>query len=306
MASEGEDSPKLRYVQNPYIETMDEDILFHLNMSTKTHNFKELFGDVKFVCIGGSPSRMLTVAKYLAQELSYHVPSNFELTNMTKSSDRFVLYKVGPVISASHGVGVPSMSVLLLELLKLLSHAEAKDVTLFRLGTSGGIGVEPGTVVVTSEPLNGLGMPKYEQIILGERVTSEAVLDEELGDSIKNCQPADLDFDVVRGKTICANDFYQEQGRVDGAICNHTEEDKFRYLEKLQKLGVRNFEMECVALAAITRKVKLKAAVVCVTLLNRMKGDQVTTPHSTLTEYEKRPAMVVARYMLNELQRQQN
>ena len=48
------------------------------------------------------------------------------------------------------------------------------------------------------------------------------------------------------------------------------------------------------------------AAVVCVTLLNRMKGDQVTTPHSTLTEYEKRPAMVVARYMLNELQRQQN
>ena len=39
-----------------------------------------------------------------------------------------------------HGMGVPSASILLHELFKLLHYAGAKDVTLFRMGTSGGLG----------------------------------------------------------------------------------------------------------------------------------------------------------------------
>ena len=39
-----------------------------------------------------------------------------------------------------HGMGVPSASILLHEVLKLLHYAGAKDVVLFRMGTSGGLG----------------------------------------------------------------------------------------------------------------------------------------------------------------------
>lgn len=39
-----------------------------------------------------------------------------------------------------HGMGVPSISIMLHELIKLLHHAQCRDVILFRLGTSGGIG----------------------------------------------------------------------------------------------------------------------------------------------------------------------
>lgn len=37
-------------------------------------------------------------------------------------------------------MGVPSISIMLHELIKLLHHARCRDVVLFRLGTSGGVG----------------------------------------------------------------------------------------------------------------------------------------------------------------------
>lgn len=39
-----------------------------------------------------------------------------------------------------HGIGIPSTSVMLHELIKLLYHAHCSDVTVIRIGTSGGIG----------------------------------------------------------------------------------------------------------------------------------------------------------------------
>jgi uridine phosphorylase len=65
------------------------------------------------------------------------------------------------------------------------------------------------------------------------------------------------------------------QGRLDGAICEYKEEDKLAYLRKLADAGVRNIEMEATAFAALTHAAGLRSAIVCVTLLNRLKGDQV-------------------------------
>ena len=65
------------------------------------------------------------------------------------------MFKVGPVLSISHGMGVPSLSILLHEVIKLLWHAGVEDATFFRIGTCGGIGTEPGTVVVTTEAVDG-------------------------------------------------------------------------------------------------------------------------------------------------------
>lgn len=35
------------HVKNPYLDAMDEDILYHLDLGTKTHNLPAMFGDVK-------------------------------------------------------------------------------------------------------------------------------------------------------------------------------------------------------------------------------------------------------------------
>lgn len=39
-----------------------------------------------------------------------------------------------------HGMGIPSIAIMLHELIKLLYHARCTDVTVLRIGTSGGIG----------------------------------------------------------------------------------------------------------------------------------------------------------------------
>lgn len=39
-----------------------------------------------------------------------------------------------------HGMGVPSASIMLHEIIKLLHYADAKDPIILRMGTSGGIG----------------------------------------------------------------------------------------------------------------------------------------------------------------------
>lgn len=41
-------------------------------------------------------------------------------------------------------MGIPSIAIMLHELLKLLFHARCSGVTIIRIGTSGGIGESPG------------------------------------------------------------------------------------------------------------------------------------------------------------------
>lgn len=40
---------QLVQVKNPYLDAMEEDILYHFSLGTKTHNLPEMFGDLK-VC----------------------------------------------------------------------------------------------------------------------------------------------------------------------------------------------------------------------------------------------------------------
>ena len=46
------------------------------------------------------------------------------------------------------------------------------------------------------------------------------------------------------------------QGRLDGAVCEHTEEEKMDFLRRAEKAGVVNIEMECAAMASLCNKVR--------------------------------------------------
>lgn len=74
---------------------------------------------------------------------------------------------------------------------------------------------------------------------------------------------------------MCTYDFYEGQGRLDGAFCEFTENEKMDYLSTLHKGGVVNIEMESLSFAALTHHAGIQSAVVCVTLIDRFKGDQV-------------------------------
>lgn len=48
--------------------------------------------------------------------------------------------------------------------------------------------------------------------------------------------------------------FIEGQGRLDGAICDYTQDDKMAFLERLSGFGVVNIEMESLLLTALCNK----------------------------------------------------
>jgi uridine phosphorylase len=264
---------------NPYLSSLDGDFLYHLGYSSleakngfTKDGVSHSFQDVKFVVMGGSAGRMRSFAEVIAKEINHPVQTAEQLD--IHRTDRYAFYKIGPVLSVSHGMGVPSITILLHEVTKLLSYAGAKDAVLIRIGTSGGIGVPPGTVVITNKTFNGFLKEEHELVVLGERKVRPAVVDQELARAIQSSQ-SDTGFQTVLGGTMCTDDFFEGQGRVDGAVCEHSDEQKMDFLRRAHSRGVVNIEMECTAIYSLCRLTGYKCAAVCVTLLDRLKGDQV-------------------------------
>ncbi|XP_030065340.1 uridine phosphorylase 1 [Microcaecilia unicolor] len=288
------------HLSNPHLQKMKEDILYHLDLGTGTHDFPALFGDVKFVCVGGSPSRMKAFSRYITGELGLGDP-NADVPNICAGTDRYAMYKVGPVLAVSHGMGIPSISIMLHELIKLLYHSKCSDVTIIRIGTSGGIGLDSGSVVITSQAVDASFKPQFEQIILGKTVVRSTQLDGELAQQLMSCSQEIQEFKTVIGSTMCTLDFYEGQARLDGAFCFYTEEEKLHYLQAAHEAGVRNIEMESSVFAAMCNLGGLRAAVVCVTLLNRLESDQISSSHDVLVEYQQRPQKLVSYFIKKQL-----
>ncbi|XP_062980369.1 uridine phosphorylase 1-like [Elgaria multicarinata webbii] len=284
------------HVPNPHLEKLKEDALYHLALGTGTHNFPAMFGDVKFVCTGGSPSRMKAFISYMTMKLAIS-SLGCELPNICAATDRYAMYKAGPVLAVSHGIGMSSIAIMLHDVIKLLYHSKCTNVILIRMGTSGGIGLEPGTVVVTRQAVNASFKPELKQIVLGKPVIRKTDLDEKTAAELMECGKELHQFNTVLGNTMCTLDFYEGQARLDGAICSYTEEDKMNYLKAANEAGVKNMEMESAIVAAMCNLSGIRGAVVCVTLLNRLHEDQITSSQDILEEYEERPQKLVGHFI---------
>uniref|UniRef100_A0A1I8I6B0 PNP_UDP_1 domain-containing protein n=1 Tax=Macrostomum lignano TaxID=282301 RepID=A0A1I8I6B0_9PLAT len=273
------------------------DVLYHIGLDSRKHDFKAMFGDTKLVCMGGSSNRMKRLAEDLVAELGIRLPTGQGLVNVIPNTDRYVMYKAGPIVCVNHGMGIPSISILLHELAKLMSLAGATGVTFIRLGTCGGLGIEPGTICISTRALSCQLQPYFEQVfILGQPVQREAVFDPDLARELLQLASG-LNIEAVSAVTLCTSDFYEEQGRTDGAICEFSMEQRNEFLQRAFEAGVRNIEMESLALAAITHRLGIRAACMAVTLLDRFKQDQVQLDHSLIAQFEGRMLRILAAFI---------
>jgi len=283
--------------KNEHLDAMDSDYLYHLSLSRAD---AQHFRDIRFVCLGGTNERMKSFAYALADKMGL----DQKLVTAVGEHKRYVLYKVGKVLVASHGMGGPSISILLNEVAKLLRYAEA-DACWIRLGTCGGVGLEAGTVAISQQSLNGALEPFHQTTVLGRPVRREAIFDDELCAELKETAIS-LGFPVEIGTTMSCDDFYEGQGRLDGCICAYTMEDKMNFLQRAHAAGVRNIEMESLQFGAFTRHVGLRAATICSVLLDRLNGDQVDSSAVQLKEFESRTVLTVLTYVANSLAKEES
>jgi len=279
------------------------DHLYHLGMSTDTHDFEKQFGDVRFVCVGGTGSRMLVLAKQVFSRLYNKPTSEYDAEDLAKAGGRYSMYKTGPCIFVNHNIGTSPLGVVLHEVFKLLHYAkvQSSDVHFFRIGTSGGLGIPPGTVVITDKVIDGAKRNHFHSCECGVvrplpcRINKDIVKEVKLAADTIGCPS-------VIGGTMGTDDFYLGQGRTDGAFCPYSEADKDRFLQELyEEYGVLNIEMEAHMLSAFTYRAGIKCAIVCTTIVNRLRGDQIEYSHDELAVFEQRPLNIVTEYIVTHL-----
>ena len=93
---------------------------------------------------------------------------------------------------------------------------------------------------------------------------------------------------------------------MDGAVCEYSEQERTEYLKTLEQAGIVNIEMECTALASLCLKTGIKGAICCVSLVDRLQGDQVTFSKDTYENYQDRPCILLLKFIRKRLQKEQH
>ncbi len=275
-------------IWNRNLRALEVDTLYHLGLDNKM-DLKGIFGNTKFLCMFGSALRAENFAKKAAGQLG------LKLEGPIGKTERFSLFKVGPIVSVSHGMGMPSLLILLHEITKLLQYAEAENVQYIRIGTCGGIGVEGGTVVVSTEAVNEKLETIFEHMELGKVQKYPTQLDRGLAEGILKCAGG---IKAVLGKTMGTDDFYEGQGRLDGALePKYGEKEKQEYLKRAAQAGVVNIEMESTAFAAFCLRAGIRGAIVDAVLLNRLETDQIYAGKEELAGFSENAQQVVLNYI---------
>ena len=75
-------------LSNPHIATMPEDFLYHFGLGTRTHDLAEMFGNVRYVVLGGTPHRMEVFAHFIMKEINHRLEPGTQLRDISKDSHR--------------------------------------------------------------------------------------------------------------------------------------------------------------------------------------------------------------------------
>lgn len=286
---------------NPEFKAYAVDNLYHFGLNT-AQPLKEMFKGVEVVCMMGSEDRNRAFASKLLQMFPEDGTENGGPKNLA-SAGRGNLFKVGKVMCLSHGMGNPSCLIFLHEVAKLCYWAELDwdKLTFIRLGTSGGVGVPAGSVVVTDKALDGELQFGYEHVACGVKKRWPGQADAELNKSIIDAN-AGVDYTVTIGNTMSTDDYYEGQGRLDGALQSwYTDADKMALLKKAESLGVKNIEMEATCFFFFFNRLGARAAIIGAVLLDRLGGDQHAHTPQEIKTYSARPQEVCLKWIAKAL-----
>lgn len=281
---------------DPVVAGDQVDAYYHLGVASDDPMLDGM-RDIKAVIMAGSGERMDEFARRWSAE-----HGDAPIIAFPKE-DRFVTRYTHGVLFISHGMGMPSASIAVQELMRLAyflkrGDLEALDEVFWaRVGTSGGVGLPGGTIVITTEGLMADLKPYRLLDAKGGYHWFDGHFPKTIADDIVRANEGS-GIPITEGRTVATNEFFVEQFRLDGAIAITTPERKMEWLHWLDEHGVRNIEMEGAMFAAYMNAWGFsRFAMICTTMLNRLEGDQVTTPPAQLHEFTDRAGTVLFNYL---------
>jgi|GEM_PF-1295082 len=295
------DDVHLCKIDKPHlINLVKPDYLYNLNIPINSDTINTFHG-IKYVCLQGSGDRAKSMAQKLAK-LTIGVEKTFFIPQDLFKNSYFEGYRVGNILSISHGMGALSVICLLHDLTRLMQICGNTDLQYIRIGTSGGVNIDPGSVVITNTAYQPDLTIGSNMILSGKEAVVSTQMNTSLSKDIIRAQPETLPFALYWGNTIAADDFYLGQCRFDGAIKpNYDEKMRQDYFKQILEKNIYNFEMESVAMASFCNLANIPAAMITVTLLNRLDGDQVSTSATELDEFSERSRTVAINYLLSQI-----
>ncbi|GIW23777.1 nucleoside phosphorylase [Meiothermus sp.] len=169
-----------------------------------------------------------------------------------------------PILSATSGMGAPSLSIVVNELVQVGIR------TIIRVGTSGSIqeGVRPGSVVISKAALcrqgaaNDIAPPEYP-------ASADPFLTVALVEAAKR-----LGIDYALGVTASVDTFYEGQERT-GSANPHLLRSLQGITEEYRHLNILNYEMEAGTLFKMGNVYGFAAACICGIIAQRTRAEQV-------------------------------
>ena len=237
-----------------------------------------------YAVIPGDPERVAVLAQAIDEQA--------KPLKSRREYDSYLADLAGEkILVCSTGIGGPAASIAMEEL------AELGIKSFLRVGTTGAIqpNIKVGDVIVTKAAVRLDGTSAHYAPIEYPAVASF----EFTGSAVKACQALAIGYHV--GLTASSASFYAGQERYDSFKGFVTR--GFRgSLAEWQQLNVLNYEMESATVFTVASAFGLRAACLCVVLVNRVESEH---PEFKAFEVGDRYTSLVRQVLLNDITTQQ-
>ncbi len=171
-----------------------------------------------------------------------------------------------PILSCTSGMGAPSLSIVVNELVQVGIR------TIVRIGTSGSIQdrIHAGSVVISSAALSRQGAVR-DIAPEGYPATADPFLTVALAEAA-----AELDVEHHVGITASADTFYEGQERTESSANPHLLRSLRGMTDEYRDAGVLNFEMEAATLFVMGSVYGFRAGCICGIIAERTASESVS------------------------------
>lgn len=283
---------------NPFFQNLEVDYLYHLGFDSG-QNLEQMFGDVEYVILTRSFNNADTIANEFTKKF-YSIRDTDVRCKTIGKRERYHIHKIHNSLIVSHGIGVPSLLICLNEVVKLLWHAKVKSPKFFRVGPSGGLGVNPGQIVVGTEAVTNTLEAQFESIEFGQLHHYPTQFCHALTQDFINAINKNETASIVTGKIISGMGYYNGQARLNGAMpLSYTPEEQQQYLHKAYNQGVRSFDMEATGFAGFCNQLEISCCEINAVLVDRFLTDEIYISKQEQILHFKKAANLVIDYVIN-------